>query len=193
MLKSGRKSEVNQIDEAKMLIYRRLFFMTGATIILSASTIIYFNSIFTEDRLARVGSAFELAALTLMPYMISAVVAAITAIAVIALLPVLRGAGSAKKIQMRLREMAAGDLSGTVPSSETRGHLGSIVTELNQTVGELGRHIAQWKVVNRQQWHILQAIRQAAESGDGKEVLNQVGKMEKNWEKIVMIEERLVT
>jgi hypothetical protein len=64
---------------------------------------------------------------------------------------------------------------------------------LNYTAGDLGRRIAEWKVINRQQWEILQLVRAAGESENHETVLLLVEQMEKNWRKIAAIEEHFIT
>ena len=172
----------------------RLITMIGlmviSAVIISAAVIYYF-SMFSEGA-ADVGSQIELAAITLLPYMISAVVAAITALGIITVLPSLRAVHPSQEIVNRLRELAVGDLSATV-SVRGSTQLSEIAGALNGAVSSLNGQIAQLKVVNRQQWDVLCEIRTAAESNDCGGVLNAVAAMEKNWERLAALEAKLDT
>jgi len=176
-----------------MRIYAKVGLMSMSTLILSAATIMFFNSTISTDQIANVSNTLEMAAMTLMPYMISAAVAAITAISITTLLPLLRVYRSIQPLQERLRLMAAGDLASKVTGIDNSPQLRSVLNDLNNTITTLGNDIAQWKLINRQQWNILQSIRQTATSDNNAQVLLFVEQMEQNWGKIAEIEERLLT
>jgi len=173
-------------------VFARVGYISIATIILSATIIGYFNSI-TESQIELVYNKTELAALTLMPYMISAVIAAITAICIMNLLPWLKVSKSLNEVELRLKEMAAGDLSTKLKPNSDIANFRPIMTEMNNTIDSLGNQLAQWKVINRQQWEILQLIRRSASANKSGEVIDLVNEMEKNWEKIAEFEGHLVT
>lgn len=166
--------------------------MVGSTICLSAAIIAYFDTMFSHEDMAFMSNRIEVAAVTLMPYMISAVVAAITAIGIIALWPSVTSVSPSEKIITRLRELSSGDLSSKL---NLRGahQLGEIALELNQAVGSLNSQVAQLKVLNRQQWDCLCEIRTAAETNNCTSVLHSIQKMEQNWEKLAAIEAELTT
>lgn len=166
--------------------------MAGSAICLSAAVIAWFNTVYSPDDMAFMGNQIELAAVTLMPYMISAVVAAITAIGIIALWPSVTSVSPSEKIISRLRDLKTGDLSTKL---NVRGahNLGEIAVELNQAVDSLNGQVAQLKVINRQQWDYLCEIRTAAEASSFAGVLNGIVKMERNWEKLAAIEAELTT
>ncbi len=176
-----------------MRVYAKLGLMSGSAVILSAATIMYFNSTFTDEHLGRVYSNLELAAITLMPYMISAAVAAITAISITTLLPLLKVYRTVEPLQERLRLLAAGDLTSRIQSLSGSQRLSEIALEFNNTVASLGNDIAQWKLVNRQQWEVLQSIRREAVAANNQLILVHIEKMEENWSKIAEIEDRLIT
>jgi len=167
--------------------------MAISAVILSASVIIYFNSALFTERLSCVYNSLELAAMTLVPYMISAAVAAITAIGILAMVPMRRIFEPALEIKMRLHKLACGDLTSRVPIKRKNNQLMEVVSELNDTIGALGHQIAEWKLMNRKQWDILQRARQAAARNDCKNVKRYVEQMEDNWREIAKIEETLVT
>ncbi|MDH4155931.1 MAG: hypothetical protein OEW00_01465 [candidate division Zixibacteria bacterium] len=173
--------------------YGRLAVMVGAALVISAAIITYFDQYAPTVAAGGVQGLVELVASTLLPYMLSAVVAAITAIGVVTILPLIRGLGSAGLIHKRLREMAAGDLSSRVHLNLASPQLRGLIGELNKTVRSLGDEIADWKMVNRQQWEILEAVRLAACQKDIDAVLRGVDKMQDNWNKIAQIEDKLIT
>ncbi|MDH3891819.1 MAG: hypothetical protein OEV49_12105 [candidate division Zixibacteria bacterium] len=173
--------------------YPTIGLMAGSAVALSAAVIVYFNDIFDTDALATIGSSFELALVTLMPYMISAAVAAITAIGIVNIVPLMRISESIESLQLRLREMAVGNLASRVRIEANLPQLRRLSRELNYTSGDLGRRIAEWKVVNRQQWEILQGVRTAGENQNHEAVLMMVEQMERNWQKIAAIEEQFST
>ena len=167
--------------------------MIGAALVISAAIITYFNQYASTAAAQSVQGFLELMASTLLPYMLSAVVAAITAIGVITILPLVRGLGSAGLVQSRLRKMAAGDLSSSVHLNLASPQLRGLIGELNKTVRSLGDGIADWKMVNRRQWEILESVRLAACRKDVDAVLRGVDEMQDNWSKIAQIEEKLIT
>jgi hypothetical protein len=173
--------------------YGRLAVMVGAAVVISAAIITYFHQYAPSTAAESVQGFLQLMASTLLPYMLSAVVAAITAIAVITILPLVRGLGSAGLIQGRLREMAEGDLSSSVHLNLASPQLRGLIGELNNTVRSLGDEIAGWKIVNRQQWEILESVRLAACRKDMEAVIRGVDEMQDNWSKIAQIEEKLIT
>lgn len=173
--------------------YRQIWLMGASAVLLSAATIIYYNYKWYNEQIANVISQFELATITLMPYMISAVVATITAIAIREILPMLRSAGDARHIHGRLKRLAKGDLTVVSRLDCENQHLKDIAVELNYAVGFLGSSVAQWKIINRQQWDLLENIRQATLKEDYSRALKMIEKMEENWRLTADIENRFKT
>lgn len=176
----------------KSRLYGRIALLTGSAIIICAAVITYFNSADSGSLLADVGSALDLALVTLLPYMISAVVAASTAIAVLTMLPAARSIDSTERVLDRLKELGAGNLSSRL-NVASEGRLKDIVSELNHAVGTLGHQISTLKIINRQQWGSLCCIREAAQQNDYQAVLRHVEEMERNWRRIAEIEQQLTT
>jgi methyl-accepting chemotaxis protein len=185
-------SAVETARVQKSRLYRTVAFMGGSSILAIASVIVYFNHAFSVDVAAEFFGHAELIAITLTPYMISAVIAAITAIGVMTILPAARYVDPSVQLVVRLREIAEGDLSARV-RLHTHDQLRDVANELNTAVGSVGNRVAQWKVINRVQWGVLGRIRMAAEHGDCDDVLHFVGEMEKNWDRIAEIERSLTT
>ncbi len=173
--------------------YRRIGFLTGSAIVLSAAVITVFNSSVYTESSAQVYNSLELAAVTLMPYMISAVIAAITAIGVMTILPMARSRQGAQEIYFRLREIADGNLSNRTRIDAGSEILKDIAHEVNASVNNLGSHFAQLKIINRQQWDLLQSIRMRAVKEEDQLTLGYIMKMEENWRKIAEIEEKIRT
>ena len=173
--------------------YPTIWLMAVSAVALSAAVIIYFNDLFDESLLSDVSGSFQIAILTLIPYMISAAVAAITAIGIVNIYPLIRISDSLDVLQNHVRDMAMGDLASRVRVESNNPQLRRLSRELNYTAGDLGRRIAEWKVINRQQWELLQSVRAAGESENHDQVLLLVEQMEKNWRKIAAIEEQFIT
>lgn len=173
--------------------YPTIGLMAGSAVVLSAAIIVYFNDLLNPELFENISGSFELALLTSMPYMISAAVAAITAIGIVNILPMMHMSEAIESLRLRLRSMAVGDLASRVQIEARLPQLRRLSRELNYASGDLGRHIAEWKVINRQQWEILQSVRTAGENKNHEAVLIMVEQMEKNWQKIAAIEERFST
>ena len=192
---SDRTENIHQdVDSPRFSwLYGRIGIMAGAAVVLSGAIIVYFNRYSESHYADGLGTYAVMAVDSLMPYMISAVVAAITAIGIITIIPLLSGYRSTKIIQERLRYMADGDLSSKVYINEKNSHLSGLVHELNGTVERLGHEIAEWKIINRSQWEHLEMIRMAVLRKDFDTILENVEIMEKNWEKVAGIEQKLMT
>ena len=179
-------------DAIRRRVYFRVALLITSTIIVCATLIIRYTDWAAGSFMAEFSGLVEVGINTLMPYMISAVVAAITAIAIISILPSVRNIDPAEKIVDRLRELNTGNLSSRV-NLHVEGHLREIAYELNRAVGTLNQQVTTLKVVNRQQWQVLCEIRGSVQCGDTQTALKLVEEMEKNWSKIAEIEENLTT
>lgn len=176
----------------KRRIYSIISLMAGSAIFISSVIIVWFNSSVNSEVLAEVCDRVELAAVTLMPYMISAVVAAITAIGIITILPSVKVVEPAEQILYRIRELAKGDLSSTLLLRGDNS-LKVVAQALNKAISYLNNDITNLKIINRQQWGLLCEIRMWAENHDCETMLVFVREMEKNWDKIAEIEEHYIT
>ncbi len=180
-----------QISAGKLQLYKAIVLMAGTAVFVSAAVIIYFDQIVSHQATEGLAGRLNLLAVTLMPYLISAAVAAMTAIGILALLPSARLYDPAQTLLLRLRELRHGDLSSRV--ALTHPQLKILAMELNDAVGTLGSQLTSLKVLNRQQWEVLGRIRAAAEMHGCREVLSHVEEMERNWARIAEVEERLIT
>lgn len=173
----------------KRRIYSVAGFMGFSAVFISGVIIVWFNSVFSVDQWS---NQFGLAAVTLMPYMISAVVAAITAIGIMHILPSARVAEPAEKVLQRVKDLRDGDFSYTL-KLKGEGQIRELAQELNNAVTGIGSSVTDLKIINRQQWGLLCEIRMWAENHDCETVLVYVREMEKNWDKIADIEEKFRT
>ena len=171
-------------------LYRQAIFMSMVAVGASAAIITYFNQNVADRLMSDARAGFELAAVTLMPYMISAVIATITAIGVMNLLPTTRVAAPAEQIVHHLRDLADGNLTIRLRLNGD-DPLKDVGVAFNSAAGSLADRVAHWKVVNRQQWGVLCRIRQAVEMNDREEALRFVAEMEQNWDRIAEIEQQL--
>ncbi|HWR82593.1 MAG TPA: hypothetical protein VN285_04770, partial [Candidatus Deferrimicrobium sp.] len=128
---------------------RSRFYVTSIVLVVSAlvlcgAIIIYSNRPALGDDAMGAGAFVLTAAHLLMPYLFSAVVAAITALAILALLPLGRMDRPILQIQDRLQHLAAGDLSSKIRANPSHPQLTELAAELNHSIGALGEQIARW-------------------------------------------------
>jgi len=142
---------------------------------------------------ASFNSRIALSVTTLMPYMLSAVVAAITAIAIMRLFPMVDQPASLEQIRDRIGALADGDIASSIRIHTKDDTMKAIAHELNYAVGQIGHQIALWKVINRQQWELLNCIHSAGKRDDGQAVCRYVEQIEENWKRIAEIEAKLTT
>lgn len=177
------------LDKARL--YRKAAFMGLTAIMASTAIIAYYERGVNEMMAVESVHGFELAAMTLMPYMVSAVIATITAIGVLTILPATKVAAPAEQIIHKLRDISDGDLTTRI-SLAGDDPLKEVGIAFNAAAGNLGDRIAHWKVVNRQQWGVLCRIRQAVEENDTEQALRFVAEMEQNWDRIAEIEQQMI-
>lgn len=187
-MKDSSLSLESLLDKSRM--YRAVLFMGMSALMTSAAIIAYSNHV-QEASSQELLNGVNLVISTLIPYMISAVIAAMTAIGVMTILPTTRVVEPTKQIVARLNDVARGDMTTRV-RLHADDPLKDVANSFNNAVADLGNQIAQWKVINRQQWGVLCHIRHAIEMGKPDEALNFVGQMERNWDKIAEIEEKFV-
>jgi methyl-accepting chemotaxis protein len=191
-------SQVSVLDHVnsgyviKRQLYVRIWLLSVSAMVICGAVIVHSTSWAQGSLLADVSSVIDLAVESFLPYMISAVVAAMTAVAIITILPAARSVDPSDRILERLRELTSGDLASHVTVKED-GQLKNIAHELNQAVSSLGHQVATLKVVNRQQWNSLCEAREAVERGNCAAALGFIEEMERNWTKIAEIEKRLTT
>jgi methyl-accepting chemotaxis protein len=179
-------------ETTKRGLYVRVVILLFSAVTICATLIIRYTDWTAGTFMADFSTQLDIGISTLLPYMISAVVAAITAVAIIALLPTAGAIDPTERIVERLRELNAGNLSSRI-KLQADGNLRGIAYELNRAVGTLNSQVSTLKVVNRQQWQTLCDIRGAVERNELKLAIEYIEEMERNWEKVAEIESRLLT
>ena len=178
------------LDNARL--YRTALFMGLSAVMVSAAIIWFYNDHVLGAVSSGISNRIQLTLMTLMPYMISAVISAITAVGVMTILPTTRVAAPVHQVVTKLKEIADGDLTVRV-RMDGEDPLKDVGTAFNSAVSSLSDQVAHWKIVNRQQWGVLCRIRQAVEENDPEQALRWVAEMEQNWDRIAEIENRLIT
>ena len=163
-----------------------------SSLVLCLATIAYQGQADIVAEGVLIGNQVMLAVGVLMPYMISAAVAAITAAAVMNLLPWVRLPRDMCVVQARLREMAAGDMAARIRVRGNNEASLRLARELNAAIGELGSLLARWKLLDRGQWDCLEAIRIAAEHGDVAAVRRSVALLQQNFDKIAEMHQQII-
>ncbi|MGH8014576.1 MAG: hypothetical protein ACREBV_00095 [Candidatus Zixiibacteriota bacterium] len=175
----------------KSTIYRAMAIMGVTTVVLSAAVIAFINGLFSYDVWDSVFGKLEIMTVTIMPYMISAVIAAITSIAIVTMLPFFKVLGIMTSIHHRLHLLSDGDLCSKIPVG--RGSHQEIALTLNDAVDKMASRVSQMKAINRKQWDLLEMIRMSAQKDDLSKVMTSIEEMEDNWVKVAKIEEQLIT
>jgi hypothetical protein len=186
-LSSSEKGELSRGH-----LYTRLTILITASIIVCATMIIRYSNWNEGSFMAGISSLVEVTVNALLPYMISAVVASITALAVLAILPGMKETEPVMKITERLLALRSGDLASRV-NIRGEGQLRVIGYELNRAIKTVHNQVSTLKLLNQQQWKTLCDIRGAVESGDSQQALQHIEEMEKNWERLAEVEKTLLT
>jgi hypothetical protein len=192
MSQTGALSYSPHAHELKTQIYLRIWLLSVSALVICGAVIIRSMQWSQGSFLADVSSLIDLAVDSFLPYMISAVVAAMTAVAIITILPTARSIDPAERIVDRLKEMGSGDLNTRLPVKGD-GQLREIANELNLAVTSIGHQVSTLKLVNRQQWKSLCEIRECLERGNANQAMQFIEEMERNWTKIAEIEKQLTT
>ncbi len=176
----------------KYQLYWTVSFLSLSAVAASATIIYYYNEVIAGATAEAVTGRVETSMLTLLPYAISAIIAAITALAVTTILPVTKSIQPGRELIERLQQIERGDLATKLRVGGNH-QLRELVTEMNIATQSVGSMVTQIKVINRRQWGVLCRIRLALEEGRPEEALRSVGEMERNWDKMAEVEDRLLT
>ena len=174
-------------------ILKEVSFISGAAIMLSVGIIWFHNTVMFNEEIYSLYSELELAGITFMPYMISMAIAALTAMYIIHYIPTMRSKESSHQIAVRIRSLGEGDLVTFARIHSESQEINEIAKELSTTVGQWNSQMSQLKIINRQQWDLLQEIKQAASRNDSVKILLHLEKIEENWTKTAEIEELIQT
>jgi len=175
----------------KKALYRAIAIMGTTTVVVSAAVIAFMNGLFSHSVIDEVLGTMEFLTATIMPYLISALVAAITSIAIVTMLPFFKILGIMSSLHHRLYLLADGDLCSKIPTGKGTHH--EIALTLNDAVDKLASRVSQMKAINRKQWDILEMIRMNVQKDDLNGALSLIDDMEGNWVKVAKIEEQLIT
>lgn len=181
----------NGLPVDKRVLYRSMTIMGVTTVVLSAAVIAFMNGLTSYDVWDDVFGQLELVTVTMMPYMISAVIAAMTSIAIITMLPFFKVLGIMTSVHHRLHLLSDGDLCSKIPAGKGSHH--EIALTLNDAVDKLASRVSQMKAINRKQWDTLEMIRFSAQRDDLSNVMSLIEEMEENWVRVSKIEEQLIT
>lgn len=187
---------LNQTDELisrRKQLFVKIGFLGFAAILLSIGIIWFYNRVMYNEEIFELYNGLEIAGITLMPYLISASIAAITALAILIIIPAEKTRMTSQQVADRLRLLRNGDLVTFMRFNAEDTLVNDIAHELSLTVSQWNSMMSQLKIINRQQWDQLQEIKRRAAANDGESILLQVKKMEKNWEKTAEIEELIRT
>lgn len=186
----GQETE-NRLPIEKKVLYRAMSIMGITAVVLSAAVIAFINGLTSYDVWDNVLGQAEFVAVSLMPYLISAVIAAITSIAIVTMLPFFKVLGVLTTVHHRLHLLSNGDLCSKIPAG--KGTHQEMALTLNDAVDKLASRVSQMKAVNRKQWDLLEMIRMSAQKDELSRTLEIIEQMEENWVKVAKIEEQLIT
>lgn len=180
-----------ELPVEKKSLYRAMAIMGATTVVLSATVIAFMNGLTSYDVWDNALGRMDLAIASLMPYLISAVIAAITSIAIVTMLPFFKVLGILTSVHHRLHLLSDGDLCSKIPVG--KGSHSEIAITLNDAVDKMASRISQMKALNRKQWDLLEMVRLSAQKDDLNLTVEIIEEMEENWVKVAKIEEQLVT
>jgi len=172
---------------------KNIGFISGATILLSIGIIWFHNRVLFNEEFYTIYSELELFGITLMPYMISGAIAALTAMYLVHYIPTVQGRDSSHQLASRIKKFGEGDLITFARIHSDNEEINEIAKELSYTVGQWNSQMSQMKIINRQQWDLLQEVKQAASRNDSVKILLHLDKIEENWLKTAEIEELIRT
>lgn len=170
-----------------------IWVLASSALVLSIAVVVFFNQVSDRELMASIYSEVAIAAITIMPYMISAAVAALVAVAIMRILPMAGLNRELEQLSLHLREMASGDLHGRIKMRSMNPQIQQLANDLNLCVDELSRRVADMKIINRRQWDILEVIRHESVRTASAELINNIEQMQTNWEKLAEVEGQIVT
>ncbi len=186
-----RRSEESIFHNSQVI--REISFLTGTAILLSVGIIWFHNTVLFNAEIYALYSEVELAGITFMPYMISGAISALVALYIMHYIPTMKSKESSHQIAVRIRSLGEGDLVTFARINSENQEINEIARELSTTVGQWNSQMSQMKIINRQQWDLLQEIKQAATRNDSVKILLHLEKIEENWSKTAEIEELIQT
>ncbi len=174
-------------------VIKEVGFLTLSAVLLSFGVIWFHNRVLFNEQIFEMYSQLEVAGITLMPYMISGAIAAFAALYLSHYIPVMKSKVPSHQIAMRIRKLGEGDLVSFSRIHSENDEVNDIARELSITVAQWNSLMSQMKIINRQQWDLLQDVKKSACKNDGNAILMHVTKIEENWIKTAEIEELIKT
>ncbi len=175
----------------KKILFRSIATMGVTAVVLSATIIAYMNDLTSSSIWDSAFGRFETFSATIMPYLISAVIGAITSIAIVTMLPFFKVLKILTSLHHRIHLLSNGDLCSKV--SVEKGSHQEIAMTLNDAVDRLASRISQIKAINRKQWDLLEMVRLSAQRDNIGQAMPIIEEMEENWVKVAKLEEQLIT
>ncbi|HDL00867.1 MAG TPA: hypothetical protein ENH23_01365 [candidate division Zixibacteria bacterium] len=174
-------------------ILKEVGFLSLAVILLSLGIIWFYNRVLFTEEIYGIYSQLEIAGITFMPYMISGAIAALSALYILYYIPAEKCKIPSHQLAMRIRKLGEGDLVSFARIQSGNQEINDIARELSFTVAQWNSQMSQMKIINRQQWDLLQEIKQSAAKNDTDSILLHLEKIEENWIKTAEIEELIKT
>ncbi len=174
-------------------IIKEVGFLSLVVILLSLGIIWFYNRVLFTEEVYDIYSQLEIAGITLMPYMISGAIAALSALYITYYIPAEKCKIPSHQIAMRIRKLGEGDLVSFARIHSDNQEINDIARELSFAVAQWNSQMSQMKIINRQQWDLIQEIKQSAAKNDNKSILLHMEKIEENWIKTAEIEELIKT
>ncbi len=188
---SINETEISFFKNSQVL--REVGFLSLAAVLLSVGIIWFHNRVLFNDQIYVLYSQVELAGITFMPYLISGAIAGLTALYLLHYIPAEKSKLPSHQIAARIRKLGEGDLVTFTRIYSENQEVNDIARELSFAVAQLNSQMAQMKIINRQQWGLVQEIKVSASKSDSEATLLHIEKIEENWIKTAEIEELIKT
>lgn len=187
---------INQTESnvfSNLQIIKEVGFLSLAVILLSLGIIWFYNRVLFTEEVYGIYSQLEIAGITFMPYMISGAIAALSALYIMYYIPAEKCKIPSHQLALRIRMLGEGDLISFARIQSDNQEINDIARELSFAVAQWNSQMSQMKIINRQQWDLLQEIKQSAAKNDTDSILLHLEKIEENWIKTAEIEELIKT
>lgn len=176
----------------KYRLYLRMAALLVSSLLVCTVMVYYFGNQLVDIVASSMASVFDIAMVTLLPYAFAAVIFCTTVLAVSTIWPSTKTVEPTEALLQRLRLLTGGDL-GFKERIRADGPLKEVASELGRAVGMLRGQINEMKIINRQQWETLEAVKAAVDRGDCDGALKHIREMERTWERTAEIERKLRT
>src|SRR5512140_3169597 len=138
----------------KLRLYLRMAVLLGTSILVCTTVVYFFGNQLVEALSSGVATFADVALASLLPYVVTALVASMTLLAITTILPSARAVEPSEMILQRLRQLSGGDLT-VKDKISADGSMREIAQELNRATGMIRMQMNELKLINRQQWMTL--------------------------------------